>query len=548
MMNANGVSYRIRSPSYRSLSPYGLDDAKPISCPDYEIDESVIATDLKEKKIRTRPPTPFRTTSVPIRSATNSPVQLTPRRSLSQNNSCLSSSQLSSCWTPSTSCTHTSSDPSGHVVSPKHVFRLQEFANDEISTSCESVLTTPFSHTPKKIAPSLCLNSLLLNKAIERKCNIKIADGNEKCDAFRSHQQNKLSKCTGELKHERPDDEDTDVKSVIWEDNGAILANEFREFPDLDYLGVGASARVVKALHCKTAQVVALKRVSSYDENCQAETEVASMKLLPYSCPQLVKLVAWWRDDNLEENVLALEYLDAGSLSSYIKIKGRLSENICRHIARELCKGLAVLHARNLIHRDIKLANILLCTSGSVKICDFGLLHKCSTKGEPCTKASGTLKYFSPERLDNSYGPKADIWALGIVMFECAEGTLPTLSELEQELMINEDTLVLSATYSNSFKSFVSHCLEKDPKDRWTADRLLKHPFLNSGNTEDVQFGQKPPALKLLKPLLQVLAEYDSEFKFHDNETCVQNIANYCGMTCASVRRHLSFISRNCRR
>lgn len=531
--------------------PIPVDDAKTLYCPNSEklyINESAISTDLIEKQIRKCPPTPFRTSSVPIRSATNSPVQLSPRMSPSQSKSWQSSNPLSSCWTSTTSRTVSSSLPSSHVVSAKSAFRLRMEWNSEECTSCESDFTPRFTHTPKKIAPSLALNSLQLNKAIERKCNVKIADGvwRGKCDLLRSHQKKKkLSKCTEELKFEMLDEEDSDMKSLSEDDNVEIFANEFREFPDLDYLGVGASARVVKALHCKTAQVVALKRVRSYDQMYQSETEMASMKLLPNSCPQLVKLLAFWRDDKLEENVLVLEYLDAGSLGSYIQKKGRLAENVCRHIARELCKGLAALHERNLLHRDIKLANILLCTSGAVKICDFGLLYKCSRQGEPCRKASGTLKYFSPERLENSYGPGADIWALGIVLYECAEGPLPTFSELEQELMINEDTLVLSARYSDSFQSFLAHCLEKDPADRWTADRLLKHRFLQSGASEEVQFGRKPRATMLLKPLLQVLAEYDPEFKYHEDETCVLNIANYCGMSCASVRRQLSFMNRN---
>jgi len=551
MMNGNGVSYAIRSPRYRSLSPHGLDDEAPTHCPNSKevyVNSSAISTDLNGKQTRISPQAPFRTLSVPIRSATNSPVQLSPRLSPSLSKSWHSSNPVSCCWTPSTSRI-SNSLPSSLVVSANHPFRLRQECNSEEYTSCESDFTPRFTYnTPKKIAPSLSLNTLQLNKAIERKCNVKIADGvwRGKCDALRSYQKKKLRKCTEELKHEILDEEDSDAKRFSEGDDVEIFANEFREFPDMDYLGVGASARVVKALHCKTARVVALKRVRSYDQMYQSETEMASMQLLPHHCPQLVKLLAFWRDDELEENVLALEYLDVGSLGSYIRKKGRLAENICHHIACELCKGLAALHGRNLIHRDIKLANILLDTSGAVKICDFGLLYKCSRQGEPCTMASGTLKYFSPERLDNSYGPKADIWALGIVLFECAEGPLPTLSELEQELMINEDPFVLSASYSNSFVSFISHCLEKDPKDRWTADRLLKHPFLAGEVTEKVLFGNKPPAHKLLKPLLQLLKQYQSEFKYHEDETCVQNIADYCGMSCASVRRQLSHISKNC--
>jgi len=386
----------------------------------------------------------------------------------------------------------------------------------------------------------LALNALQLNKVIEMECIVSIADGvwRGKCATLRS--KKKPKKYNDEKNGELTNDQDTEMKSISDSEDDEIFASEFREFPDLDYLGVGASARVVKALHCKTAQVVALKRVRSYDQMFQSETEIDSMFLLPDFCPQLVKLLAFWRNDELEENVLALEYMDLGSLGSYIRKNGQLSEDRCCLIARELCKGLSALHELQLIHRDIKPANILLDTSGAVKICDFGLLYKCSREGEPCTKASGTLKYFSPERLDNCYGPKSDVWAMGIVLFECAEGILPSLSELEQELMINEDNLVLSSRYSSSFVSFVSHCLEKDLKDRWSADQLLKHPFLSSRVLEDIQFSRKPPSEELLKPLLRLLRRYDSKFKYHEDVKCVQNIADYCGMSCDSVRKRLS--------
>jgi tRNA A-37 threonylcarbamoyl transferase component Bud32 len=543
MMNGHAVSYNTRSPRYRSLSLHGFNEKTLGYCPKTEKvyrNESAICRDLNTAQIRKSPPIPYRTSSACIRSATNSPVQLSPRFSPSESKSWQSSNPISCCWTPSTSRTLSNSHPSSVVVSANHSFQRPDW-NSEEYTSCESDFIPRFAHTPKKIAPSLTLNTLELNKAIERKCNVKIADGvwRGKCDALRSHDKKNLGKCTEELKHEILEDEDNDLKRFSEGEDVEIFANEFREFPDMDYLGVGASARVVKALHCKTAQVIALKRVRSYDQMYQSETEMASMHLLPHNCPQLVKLLAFWRDDRLEENVLALEYLDLGSLRSYIRKNGCLSEKMCRHIARELCYGLVALHDRNLIHRDIKLANILLSTSGAVKICDFGLLYKCRP-GEPCRMASGTLKYFSPERLDNSYGPKADIWALGIILFECAEGPIPTLSELEQELMINEDTFVLNAGYSKSFISFLSHCLEKDPELRWTADELLKHPFLSDGVNEKVMFGSKPSTHKLLQPLLQLLKSYNSEFKYHEDETCVKNIADYCGMSCASVRRQLS--------
>merc|ERR1719433_2657530 len=135
--------------------------------------------------------------------------------------------------------------------------------------------------------------------------------------------------------------------------------------------------------------------------------------------------------------------MDLGSLKGYMDTRSKLEEGLCRWIARELCTGLQALHDKNLIHRDVKPANILLSTS-SVKICDFGILHHSSSADEKCTLAAGTLKYFSPERLEKSYGTKADVWGLGIVLFEMAMGALPSVHDLEQELMISDATLKLA--------------------------------------------------------------------------------------------------------
>jgi len=440
---------------------------------------------------------------------------------------------MSGSCTPSASQTYSYSLGSSFSATNSYQQRLLECNSEEL-TSCESDFTPRFSYTPSKVAPSLSLKPLKLNEDVKQESIVKLEDGvwRGKCAMLRT----KKRKPRKNHKEQKLDEQVSETKSIS-DDDDEIFASEFLEFPDKEYLGTGASARVVKALHCKTAKVVALKRVRSYDQMYQSETEMASMCLLPQSCPQLVKLLAFWRDGELEENVLALEYMDLGSLDSYIRKNGRLTEDMCCLIARELCKGLAALHDLNLIHRDIKLANILLSTSGAVKICDFGLLYQCD--GHPCKKASGTLKYFSPERVDNCYGPKADVWALGVVLFECAEGVLPALSELEQELVINQDNLILNSQYSRSFVSFLSHCLEKDPKNRWSATRLLKHPFFENRCLENIRFDRKPPSGKLFAPLLRLLMKFDSKFKYHGDVTCVQNIADYCGMSCDSVRRRL---------
>jgi len=118
-----------------------------------------------------------------------------------------------------------------------------------------------------------------------------------------------------------------------------------------------------------------------------------------------------------------------------------LNEETCCYIAREVCKGLTALHESNLIHCDLKLENILLDTSGAVKICDFGLLCDGKNIGR---RNFGTLKYLSPERLYDCLNSKADVWGLGLCLYECAEGILPTRNGLEQERWIRDEQLELS--------------------------------------------------------------------------------------------------------
>jgi len=221
----------------------------------------------------------------------------------------------------------------------------------------------------------------------------------------------------------------------------------------------------------------------------------------------------------------------------YIEKEGSLNEETCCHIARELCKGLTALHAYNLIHCDLKLDNILLNTSGAVKICDFGLL--CGGKSIS-RKKSGTLKYFSPERLYGCFDSKVDVWGLGLCLYECAEGILPTRNGLEQERWIKDEQLELSDKWSSNFKHFISCCLQKDPRLRWSSPQLQKHPFFLGGIQKPIEFVTGQAGEELLKPVIRLLRKHDSVYRYHEDETCVHNIAHYCGLPCDKVRSQLS--------
>lgn len=198
-----------------------------------------------------------------------------------------------------------------------------------------------------------------------------------------------------------------------------------------------------------------------------------------------------------------------------------------------------------LLHRDLKPSNILCAQNGEVKIADFGLLHQMESPQHLCTKPSGTRKYFSPEHLcyAEGYGPKVDIWALGVTLYECSHGLIPELSsELELELKIREGTMVPSINtdaLSPEACDFMRCCLAKDQADRWTAVRLLAHPFLQTPS-QNVSFGPAVPDWDCMRFIIQAMIDHYTKrerkkiqenqyvlLQEHDEQR-LQNIARYC--------------------
>eukprot|EP00456_Euglypha_rotunda_P000418 TRINITY_DN10074_c0_g2_i2.p1 TRINITY_DN10074_c0_g2~~TRINITY_DN10074_c0_g2_i2.p1 ORF type:complete len:126 (-),score=9.17 TRINITY_DN10074_c0_g2_i2:83-460(-) len=123
---------------------------------------------------------------------------------------------------------------------------------------------------------------------------------------------------------------------------------------------------------------------------------------------------------------MASEFMDCGSLASFVKKTGPITEIPLRHIFRQIIRGLDYLHSQHYLHRDIKPDNILLHHDGSCKIADFGLLTQLNATTDQLHSFQGTLAYLSPERVNTEgYGLASDTWAIGITLVFCALGRLP---------------------------------------------------------------------------------------------------------------------------
>ncbi|NXO02314.1 PAK3 kinase, partial [Rhinopomastus cyanomelas] len=144
------------------------------------------------------------------------------------------------------------------------------------------------------------------------------------------------------------------------------------------------------------------------------------------------------------------------------------------------------LHAHGVVHRDIKSLNVLLSANGSVKLSDFGLSAVIPAGQSTLTDVVGTIHWMAPELLRGTrYGPKVDVWALGITAIEMLEGWPPYSEESPdeaRELILSGGTPKLQEPrqWSALLRDFLHCCLEVKADRRWSAQELLQHPFLQS--------------------------------------------------------------------
>ncbi len=128
-----------------------------------------------------------------------------------------------------------------------------------------------------------------------------------------------------------------------------------------------------------------------------------------------------------------MEFVGKASLQNYLKTKmtRRLEENVAKKIFAQICQGISYCHAKNIIHRDIKLDNILLDNEHNVKIIDFGF--SINVAQDKCLSIfCGTPCYMSPEIVSKQQykGPPSDVWALGIVLYTLLCGKFPFRGKL----------------------------------------------------------------------------------------------------------------------
>ncbi|KAJ3360378.1 putative protein serine/threonine kinase [Allomyces javanicus] len=179
---------------------------------------------------------------------------------------------------------------------------------------------------------------------------------------------------------------------------------------------------------------------------------------------------------------VVMDFAQGGSLRDVMR-SGTIEERHIVIIAREVVLALCYLHKTGIIHRDIKAANILLTEEGKVKLCDFGVAGQFSMNSLKRNSFVGTPYWMAPEVMKRAgYDYKADIWSLGITIIELATGGPPHAGKdpMKTVMLSNGKGIELNGNFSWAMREFVTSCLVDDPKQRPTAEDLLKSKWFKS--------------------------------------------------------------------
>ncbi|KAJ6797299.1 mitogen-activated protein kinase kinase kinase 3-like [Iris pallida] len=261
-------------------------------------------------------------------------------------------------------------------------------------------------------------------------------------------------------------------------------------------LGRGTFGHVYLGFNSESGQMAAIKEVKviSDDSNsreCLKQLNQASFfsilsnieitLLSQLSHPNIVQYFG----SELVDDTLSvyLEYVSGGSIHKLLQEYGPFREPVIRSYARQIISGLAYLHGRNTIHRDIKGANILVDPNGEVKLADFGMAKHISAYTS-IRSFKGSPYWMAPEVImnGNGYNLSVDIWSLGCTILEMATSK-PPWSQFEGVAAIfkignSKDIPDIPDHLSSDAKSFLKLCLQRDPSARPTAFQLLDHPFV----------------------------------------------------------------------
>ena len=246
-------------------------------------------------------------------------------------------------------------------------------------------------------------------------------------------------------------------------------------------LGRGAFGKVNLACHKISEHLVAIKSIEKKvlrNEKEQKRRVMQEMAILKQSGHDSV--VRMYDSFETSKHIcFVMELCQGGDLLSYVRKRRKLKEDNAKYLLRMLIEGLDYIHTKKfVVHRDIKLDNILLDQSGRIKICDFGVSRQVTSEKEHMHEQCGTPAYIAPEIIrDRGYkGFKSDMWSAGVCLYVMLVGTVPfraaTMEALHDAIKRGKYDFQ-GETISESAKDLLSKLINVNAKKRLSAYEAL---------------------------------------------------------------------------
>ncbi|TVY35299.1 Serine/threonine-protein kinase [Lachnellula subtilissima] len=265
-----------------------------------------------------------------------------------------------------------------------------------------------------------------------------------------------------------------------------------------ELIGKGTFGRVYKSKDMSTGAIVSVKIIDidesdtlnprNADAYGEFLKEVNALKILSENNARNINHViealpvgpAMW---------MVTEFCAGGSIATLMKptAPGGLQEKWIIPVVRGVAEAIRWVHEADIIHRDIKCANVLITEQGGVQLCDFGVAGIMEQKFDKRTTVIGTPHWMAPELFGSnvSYGKEIDIWAFGSMVYEVATGLPPnvgkvnTFSVLQARHAVSTPRLE-GGNYSDGLRDLVAFCLEEAPSARPTIEQIQRHPYIHN--------------------------------------------------------------------